>query len=756
MASGVAADSVMPLQTLPAMIARLNPDQKEALESNPDVVSVEPDAKVKATSIESDPPWGLDRIDQAGSDLDSKYHYYATGSGVTVYVFDSGVYAGNSEFEGRVVSGFSAYGGTSDYYGHGTHVAGTIAGKTYGVAKKAKIVAVKILDDEGNGWKSDTIRAVDWVIGHHTAGTPAVANLSLGGGYSYDENWAIEQLVADGVTVAVSAGNSTADACSQSPASAASALTVASTDFDDEQSSYSNYGSCVDLYAPGRDILSASLSQGSGVLKSGTSMASPHVAGVAALVLSSHPKWSPAQVTSRIIGMTQKWEVWNTVGGTPNRLLSVAPDLDDLSQYAGRVSGGQSLQLWGSGFYDVTKVTFDKSSAKQVSVRSDEVLTLRTPKHKAGSVRITVKTRLGRSRTLAFRYVNAPSVSSVRGSNGTMLGGTSVTIKGKNLNDVDSVYFGKTRAAGFSRISSTKISVTSPAHAVGKVSVKVSGPGGTSKANKHAVFTYKQVPVITSVSPSSGWVEGGNTITIGGSSFAKVSAVTFGGTPATFTVVSTSKITAKVPAHSSGTVDVRVATGVGPSAVTAETRYTYVSHPGPTISSVVPNSGPTAGGTTVTINGGNFTGISAVIFGDTPAASYHVVSATQITAVAPAHAAGTLDIRVTGTYGQSVPVGGDQFTFVAPTPPPSPATVRVMAGATMISSSCTSSRCRWVVVQTANFDSNVTCRIVDSDFGAWGATWVQGPNETRQSPNYFGGTFIRVSCNGVVGSTSWP
>jgi subtilisin family serine protease len=291
--------------TVPAALA-------DRLSTLPGVVAVEKDQQIAAATSETPASWGLDRIDQhtalTGTDQsNNSYSYTNTGSGVTAYVIDTGIQFGTVDFEGRAVSGYDAVDGGSadDCNGHGTHVSGTIGGKTYGVAKGVHLVAVRVLDCNGSGSTSGVIAGINWVTEAHVAGAPAVANMSLGGGASTALDNAVATSIADGVTYSVAAGNGNTagvpqDACKTSPARVPAALTVGATDKTDAAASFSNYGSCLDLFAPGvgitSDWYSATTNTATNTI-SGTSMATPHVTGVAALYLQGSPSASPTKVS---------------------------------------------------------------------------------------------------------------------------------------------------------------------------------------------------------------------------------------------------------------------------------------------------------------------------------------------------------------------------------------------------------------------------------------------------------------------------
>jgi len=352
-------------------VADLTDGQVTALRSNPGVVSVEADYVVAVDGTQDNATWGLDRIDQRSLPLDTRYTFDQTGAGVTAYIVDTGVYSAHNEFTGRLSAGFSAISdgrGTEDCHGHGTHVAGTVAGTTYGVAKGATVIPVRVLGCGGSGSMSGVIAGLDWIVGHHQAGVPAVANMSLGGRSSGTLNAAVSRATADGVTVVVAAGNSNRDACSFSPASAPSAITVGATAITDARASFSNWGPCLDVFAPGQSILSAyHLLNGvpnpaATRTMSGTSMASPHVAGVVALYLSTDPSAAPATVSSILSAAATPGVVVNPGAGSPNLLshsasFAPAPPMPPSAPQNLRATGGNTRvsltwsapSAWGSG-----------------------------------------------------------------------------------------------------------------------------------------------------------------------------------------------------------------------------------------------------------------------------------------------------------------------------------------------------------------------------------------------------------------------
>ncbi|HWK90353.1 MAG TPA: S8 family peptidase [Longimicrobium sp.] len=299
--------------------AELNAGQLNALQHVAGVEYVEEDQVFTATTTQSNATWGIDRIDQRSLPRSTTYNYTATASGVYAYVIDTGIYTSHSQFGGRATNVYDALGGSGqDCNGHGTHVAGTIGSATYGVAKAVRLRGVRVLGCSGSGSTSGIIAAVDWLRNNRT--NPAVANMSLGGGYSSTLNTAVNNLANSGVFIAVAAGNENQNACNVSPASAGSATTVASSTSSDAKSSFSNYGSCVDLYAPGSSITSTWLNGGTNTI-SGTSMASPHVAGVAALYKATYGNASSSTIDSWIKSNATANVITGNPSGTPNRLL---------------------------------------------------------------------------------------------------------------------------------------------------------------------------------------------------------------------------------------------------------------------------------------------------------------------------------------------------------------------------------------------------------------------------------------------------
>ena len=305
------------------------------LSEDPRVAFVEENSVVTLSTTQTGATWGLDRIDQRNRPLSTTYTYNATGAGVKAYVIDTGIRATHTDLAGRVLAGTNtvdATPSTEDCNGHGTHVSGTIGGTTWGVAKGVTLVAVRVFGCGNSTTIAAIIAGVDWVTGNHQAGEPAVANMSLGGGANAALDTAVRNMIADGVSAAIAAGNGNmlgfpVNSCNQSPARVAEGITVGASDINDAKASFSNFGTCVDLHAPGVNITSSWATNDTATNTiSGTSMASPHVAGVAAQFLQNNPTASPAVVQQTIKDLSTKGVVTGTAGGlfggsTPNNHL---------------------------------------------------------------------------------------------------------------------------------------------------------------------------------------------------------------------------------------------------------------------------------------------------------------------------------------------------------------------------------------------------------------------------------------------------
>ena len=317
------------------------------LRRNPLIAAIEQDAVVTLDATQSGATWGLDRIDARSLPLDGVYSYGPTGAGVDAYIIDTGILSGHIDFGGRVQSGYDAVtigGNAEDCDGHGTHFAGTVGGTEWGVAKEVNLIPVRVLDCNGSGSFSGVIAGMDWVAGQ--ASGPSVANMSLGGGASSSVDAAVSRMVDAGVTVVVAAGNSNADACNSSPARAAAAITVGATTSSDARASYSNFGSCLDIFAPGSGITSAWYTSATSTNTiSGTSMASPHVAGAAALWLEENSSWTPAEVVNALTNAATEGAVTNadgsvTSGRGRNRTTTTIPSANLLLYVDPGMGGG--------------------------------------------------------------------------------------------------------------------------------------------------------------------------------------------------------------------------------------------------------------------------------------------------------------------------------------------------------------------------------------------------------------------------------
>jgi len=345
-------------RALTGMTASMSASAAAAMASNPQVALVEQDSVVRAIGSQSPVTWGLDRIDQRNLPLDNTYRYDTDGSIVTAYVIDTGIRTTHSEFAYyRAEWGTNTTGDGVDWdcNGHGTHVAGTVGGATYGVAKGTQLVAVKVLGCNGSGTVSGVISGIDWVIANKAL--PAVANMSLGGSYSQALNQAVANATGAGIAMVVAAGNSYgSDACGTSPASAPSATTVGATDSSDTRADFSNIGTCLDLFAPGVNITSATNSSDTSIgAKSGTSMAAPHVTGVAALYLNDDPGATPAMVVDTLTRHATSGKITNPGAGSPNLLLFSGTDIEpgfEMIRWATKQGGYWDSQKWVAGDFN--------------------------------------------------------------------------------------------------------------------------------------------------------------------------------------------------------------------------------------------------------------------------------------------------------------------------------------------------------------------------------------------------------------------
>lgn len=589
----------------------------------------------------------------------------------------------------------SGCGWAGDSSWHGTHVAGTIAAVgnnsvgVIGVAPQAQIQPVRVLSYDG-GYTSDIVAAITWASGGTVSGVPSnptpakVINLSLGGASSCSATWqnAINGAVANGSTVVVSAGNSNTDASGFVPASCNNVITVASTTSAGERSSFSNYGSTVEVAAPGSGIWSTmnagATTPGAATYASynGTSMAAPHVAGVAALIRSLDSSKTPAQVLAAIQSSVQAFpatgsstQCTTSLCGagllTASAAVSGAPIITGVSPSGGSRLGGNSVTISGNNLASPTSVTFNGTAAT-VTASSATSITVTTPAGTAGSATIVVTTSAGSATaTGRFTYYSAPTVTTLSPASGTTAGGTSVTLTGVELGSATSVTFGGT-AATITSASSTSVIVTTPARAAGAVDVVVTTLGGSTTVASG--FTYLALPVLTTISPTTGTASGGDTVTITGSNLSTTSGVTIGGASAAIVNRSATSLTVTTPARASGLASIVVTNSAG--STTSANAFRYFDPPVAT--SLSDSSGSTAGGQYLWISGTNLapndiqdTSWISVSFGGA-AAMVWWPGTTSIYVSTPAHAAGVVDVVVTTPGGSSTLVGA--YTYSAPPP----------------------------------------------------------------------------------------
>jgi subtilisin family serine protease len=320
-AASVAAERLHTYRAaLRGFAAKLNSAQLDRLRRNPNVVRIEEDGLAHVEATQYNPPWGLDRIDQTNLPLSTSYTYNTTAPGVSAYIIDTGIYATHTQFGGRAVNVYDALGGNgTDCNGHGTHLAGTVGSVSYGVAKSVRLRGVRVLNCSGSGSWSGVIAGIDWVTANHVK--PAVANLSIGGGYNASVNSATARMISAGVFTAVAAGGSNTDACNYSPASVPGAITTMASDRADNRATFGNWGPCTDLYAPGVSILSTWLNGGTNTL-SGTSMSAVHVTGVGALYKGTYGDAASSTVHAWIVNNATIGVIKGNPPTTPNRLLN--------------------------------------------------------------------------------------------------------------------------------------------------------------------------------------------------------------------------------------------------------------------------------------------------------------------------------------------------------------------------------------------------------------------------------------------------
>lgn len=386
--------------TIKGFSANLSEQAAIALSKNPRVAYVEEDGVVTADTTQSGATWGIDRVDQRDLPLNGTYVYNATGAGVKAYIIDTGINVAHNEFGGRAINGYDAVDGSlpaADCNGHGTHVSGTVGGATYGIAKGVTLVAVRVLDCAGSGTDAGVIAGIDWVTADHAAGQPAVANMSLGGGASTSLDDAVRRSIADGVTYAIASGNSNVDACSSSPARVAEAITVNSSTSTDARSSFSNYGTCTDIFAPGSSITSAWYSSNTATNTiSGTSMATPHVCGAAALYVSTNTSASPATVWAALRDNATLNKITSPGTGSPNRLLytgfiggggTPAPSISSFSPSSGGV--GTTVTISGANFSGASSVSFNNQAASFSVISSSQINATVPNCSSTGNVRVT-------------------------------------------------------------------------------------------------------------------------------------------------------------------------------------------------------------------------------------------------------------------------------------------------------------------------------------------------------------------------------
>ena len=404
-------------RALKGFAAELSPRAVQALRTNPNVARIEQDQRVSLETTQNAPAnWGLDRIDQRNLPLSNSYTYNRTGAGVHFYGIDTGINLTHTDLAGRVGNGFDAVttgGNANDCAGHGTHTATTAAGTAFGVAKAATVHPVRVLDCGGSGTTAGVIAGIDWVTANHQS--PAVANMSLGGGVSTSLDNAVAASVASGVVYAVSAGNNNTNACNQSPAREPSAITVAASNKTDKRASFSNFGTCVDIFAPGVNITAGWIGSNTATQTiSGTSMSSPHVAGVALLYLEANPNATPAQVASAITSNATTGKIGSPGTGSPNKLLYMGfitggggGNQAPVANFTASCNTSHSCTLTSTSTDDVAVVAFEWKRPSGVILGNTSQITVSFPSAGARPIILTVTDGGGLTGTIT-KTINVP------------------------------------------------------------------------------------------------------------------------------------------------------------------------------------------------------------------------------------------------------------------------------------------------------------------------------------------------------------
>ncbi|MCP2329625.1 subtilisin family serine protease [Hamadaea flava] len=477
--------------------AKMSATAAAQLAANPDVAYVEQDRTISLAGTQAPTPsWGLDRIDQRALPLDNSYTYANNGAGVKAYIIDTGINFTHSDFGGRAISGADTVDNdndASDCHGHGSHVAGTVGGTSYGVAKGVTLVGVRVIGCTGSGTYSGVIAGVDWVAADHAAGARAVANMSLAGPYDAGLNTAVARAISDGVVFAVAAANSNADACSFTPAMVPEAITVGATTDTDTRASYSDYGYCVDIFAPGSGITSAWIGSDTATkTANGTSMATPHVTGAAALVLAANPGFTPQQVRDKLVVNTATYGVVTDPGpGSPNRLLNVSNVAPPSQDFAMAVTPGSGNTGIGGSLTATVSTTTTVGSAEPVTFAV------------AGGL------PAGATATFSPATVTSggSSTMTITTSASTAPGTYPVTLKGAGTYHAQNATFTLTvnAAPGCSQTNGTDVPILEGTKQPQESPITISGCAGSvgmSTVEVHIKHTYISDLIVTLVSPN--------------------------------------------------------------------------------------------------------------------------------------------------------------------------------------------------------------------------------------------------------------